>query len=165
MAVIYIIFPILALLVVVFQATVLSALVLYKINIEVSLMLTVYAGLRLDVIRGGVFSLILGFFMDCMVGTVTCFFVFLYALIFFISMLISSRVYIDRAFFVGTFTALCAFIEGVMIILFYQFIYEIDIYDQLWMVYIPQALLIGLLNPLFFKVLDRLEVLLEWQKR
>lgn len=161
---IYILSPVLALLVVVFQIIILNALFLYKINIEMSLVLVVYAGLRLDVIKGGLLSLILGFFVDCMVGSATGFFIFLYVFIFFVSMLISSRVYIDRAFFVGTFVAVCAFIEGLIIILFYQIIYEIDISVHLWVVYITQALLIGFLSPLFFKVFDKIGVLLEWQR-
>jgi rod shape-determining protein MreD len=161
----YILLPVVALLVVIFQMTILNVVVLYKINIEMSLALAVYAGLRMDALKGGGLIMLVGYLMDCMVGSATGFFIFLYVSTFFVSMLVSSRIYIDKAFFVGFFTAICASIEGLMIILFYRFIYEIDIYTNLWTAYIPQALLVGILSPLFFKVFGKIGVLLKWQKQ
>jgi cell shape-determining protein MreD len=66
----YIVIPFFALLLVVLQRTLLDLVFGGRIGIEVSLILVVWAGFHLDMLRGGVLAFVLGFLLDCLSGTI-----------------------------------------------------------------------------------------------
>ncbi len=61
----------LALLLVLFQKSILYLFFFGRVDVEISLILVIYAGFRLGVLRGALLSFVVGFFMDCMTGSVS----------------------------------------------------------------------------------------------
>ena len=156
----YLILPVFSLLLIVFQTTVLDLFFLGKIGFEVSLILVVWAGFHLDVMKGGILSFVLGFFLDCITGSMTGLFIFTYVVIFFFSKIVSLRVYAEGIAFIMGFTFICIFSKGIITVLIYKFIYSVDISHNILMIFLPQALIAGVLSPALFFMFDRLEVLL-----
>ena len=110
----------LVLLLVVFQKSVPDLFFFGRIGVEISLILVIYAGFRMDTIRGAFLSFMAGFFMDCMMGSVSGLYTLLYVCIFFVSALVSLRVYAEGVILIMTFTFLCALSQGLFIVLFYK---------------------------------------------
>jgi len=152
--------PVFLLLLIVFQTTVTDTLFFGKVGVEISLILVIYAGFHLKVIKGLLLSFILGFLLDCIVGSISGLFTFLYTLLFFISTLISLKVYPERASFIMGFTFLCALLQQMLILLFNRLIYGADLFYDAAKVFLPQAILAGILSPAFFNIFSRLGVLL-----
>lgn len=161
----YLLLPIFSLLLVVFQMTVLDQLFFHSIGVEVTIVAVIYAGFRLDVLRGGILSFILGLFMDYMTGPITGLFALLYVLIFLVSLFVSFRFYTGRLFFVGVHTLCCVLLEGLLIFALFGLIYDRNDFYPIVAIFVPQALAVSLLSPLFFKMFDRFEVLLSGKAR
>ena len=156
----YLLVPIFSLLLLVFQATVLDLFSLGKIRLEISLILVIYAGFYLDLVKGGVLSLTLGFFLDCVTSMIPGLFTFFYMVIFFISRNVSYRVYPEGIPFIMMFTFICAFSEGIVIFLLYKFMFDVNIFRDILNMYLPQSLVIAVIGPACFALFHRLEGLL-----
>ena len=130
------------------------------VGIEASLVLVIYAGFRLDVIRGGLISFLLGFFLDCISGSISGFYSCIYVSIFLISMTASMRFSLDNPILIMIFTLICLISKGILVTVLYLSVYRINISFHQFMLYIPQALTIILLSPLFFHLFYRIEGLL-----
>lgn len=156
----YLFLPVFSLLLIVFQTTVLDLFFMGKIGLEISLVLVVYAGFYLDIIKGGAMSFILGFFLDCVTSSITGLFTSIYVVIFFLSRAVSLRVYMEGLTFIMCFTFTCAFSEGIAIILIYKFFLGVDMFHDVLRVFLPQALVTGVLSPALFTIFSRFEVLL-----
>jgi hypothetical protein len=156
----YLLMPVFSIVLLAFQTTLFDLLFLGKIGVEVSLVLVVYAGFSLDIAKGGILSFILGFFLDCITSVVPGLFVFIYLLIFFISKIVSFKVYAEGILFIMGFTFLCALIEGVIIVTLYKTLYGINIFRDLSSIFLPQSLVVGIISPALFSLFYRLEVLL-----
>ena len=154
----YTLLPLLLLLLVVVQTTILDFLTLGWMSMEISLIFVIYAGFHLDALRGGILSLVLGFFLDCLTSAIFGLYIFLYCLIFYISMIVAKRVYSGNPLLIASFTGICTILEGLVIVLLYHFLFGADILAAIPRVFIPQAALLGLLSPLFFRLFDRFEV-------
>jgi len=154
----YSLLPVLLLMLVVVQTTILDLFPLGLISIEISLIVVIYAGFHLDALRGGILSLVLGFFMDCLTSAIFGLYTFLYLLIFYLTMILAERMYGERPTLIAVFTGLCTLVEGLVIVLFYRFAFGADILYTLPKVFLPQAVVVGLLSPLFFRLFHRLEV-------
>jgi hypothetical protein len=85
---------------------------------------------------------------------------FIYVLIFSISRIVSSRVYLEGIAFIMGFTFICVFSEGIITILVYKLICGVDMYSDILSVFFPQALVASVLSPALFSIFERLEVLL-----
>ena len=130
-----------------------------RIGVELSLILVIYAGFRMKMLPGAFLSFLLGFFLDCMMGSISGLFALIYVCIFFISVSLSLRVYAEQVRLIMIFSFLCAILEGLMVVLFFKIIYDINNFDNIFRVFIPQALMLGALSPLFFKLFNYFEVL------
>lgn len=150
----------LALLLVVFQITVPDIIFSGKIGVELSLVLVIYAGFYLGFIEGAILSFILGFFLDCLTGTISGLFTLLYGMTFIVAALFSLRVYAEEFSLIAVFTFACSLMESVLIIFFYRLIYGVNMVHDIVSVFIPQALLVGILSPALFKIFHTIEVLL-----
>jgi len=157
----YLLMPVFALLLLVFQTTVLDLFAFGKIKLEISLLLVIYAGFHLDIIKGGVLSVVLGAFLDCMTCLIPGFHVIFYILIFIISKNISYRVYLEGVSFIVVFTFLCVFLEGVVMFLIYLFFFDVNISYDIVNTYLPQALVLCAIGPACFALFYRLEVLMQ----
>ncbi len=154
----FVVLPFFTILVVVLQRTLLEILFAGRIGIEVSLILVIFAGFHLDMIRGGVLAFLLGFLLDCLTGTITGLYTFFYVLVFVLSHLLSPRIYGERMLFIMGYTFVCALLEGIFIMAIYGVIYGTDVSSDLFRIYLPQALVAGVLSPALFTLFNRLEV-------
>ena len=156
----YLLMPVFSLLLIMFQTTVLDILFLGKIRLEISLILVVYAGLHMDVVKGGVLSFVMGFLLDCMTSLIPGLFTFIYMVIFLVSKSVSCRFYPENITFVILFTFICTFSEGIIIFLIYQFMFGVNILNNILNTYLLQSLAIAVLAPVCFTLFYRLEALL-----
>jgi rod shape-determining protein MreD len=152
--------PIMLLLLVIVQITILNLLSLGWITMEISLIVVIYAGFHLDALRGGILALVLGFFLDCLTSTMFGLYIFLYLLIFFLSMIVAGKIYAEKPSLIAAFTGCCVLLEGLTIVLLYRIFFGADILYAIPKIFIPQAIVVGLLSPLFFGLFHRFEVFL-----
>jgi len=129
-----------------------------KVVVELSLILVVYAGFHSTLVRGGVLSSLIGLVLDCLMGSVSGLYALLYLVLFLISKFISLRVYAETSFFIIIFVGFCAFLEGILIISFYELAFEFGTFQHLWDVFLPQTVIVSLLAPLFFFLFRKFEV-------
>ena len=123
--------------------------------VEISLILVIYAGFKLNLINGGIFSFTLGFFMDCLMSSVSGLYALLYLIIFLVASLVSAHIYGEKKLFIVVFVGLCAFAEGGLVMIFYKLVYGLDKFHYLGDVLLPQAIIAGLLAPSFFSLFRR----------
>jgi rod shape-determining protein MreD len=153
----YLLLPLFSLILLVLQTTVLSLFFMGKMGLEISLIIVIYAGFRMDALKGGVLAFILGFFLDCITGSVTGLLTFYYVAVFFVSRTVSFKVYAERYLFVMAFAFLCAFSEGLFVALIYQVFYGVAVFPGIYRIFLIQALTLSLISPLLFTLLGRLE--------
>ena len=153
----YIVLPFFTILLVVLQRTLLDLLFGGRIGVEVSLILVIYAGFHLDMVRGGILAFLAGFLLDCVSGTIMGLYTFTYILIFILSNLLSPRIYGERMLFIMGYAFLCVLLEGLFIFAVYWSIYGTDVSQGLIRTYLPQALVAGVLSPAIFTLFNRLE--------
>lgn len=153
----YIVLPFFTILLIVIQRTLLDLLFGGRIGVEVSLILVIYAGFHLDMVRGGVLAFLTGFLLDCVSGTITGLYTFAYVLIFLLSYLLSPRIYGERMLFIMGYAFLCVLLEGLFIFTVYWSVYGTDVSQGLLRTYLPQALVAGVLSPALFTLFNRLE--------
>ena len=156
----YLLLPLLLLLLVIVQITILDVFTLGWISMEISLIVVIYAGFHLDALRGGILSLMLGFFLDCLTSAIFGLYTFLYCVIFYLSMIVVGTAYAGNPVLIASFTGLCTILEGLVIVLLYRFLFGTDVFAALPTIFIPQAFVLGLLSPLVFGLLHRFEVFL-----
>lgn len=153
----YLVLPVMAFLLVVFQTSILDLFFMSRMGVELSLVLVVYAGFRMGILNGALLSFALGFFLDCMIGSISGMYAFLYVCIFFASVVVSARVYAEQIGLIMAFTFLCAIFEGLMIVFFYKIIYDINMFHNILPVFLPQALAVGVVSPVFFRLFHLFE--------
>ena len=161
----YLLLPMLLLLLVIFQITILELFSFGWIGIELSLIVVIYLGFHLDTLRGGLLSLLLGFFLDCLTSAIFGLYMFLYVLIFYLSNHVGGKIYAGKPAMIASFTALCTLLEGLVIVLFYRSVFGADILDAIPKIFVPQAVVVGCLSPLCFILLQRFEVFLHVEDR
>jgi rod shape-determining protein MreD len=156
----YLSMPFLMLILLVLQNSISDILFSGIVGVEVSLILVIYAGFRLDVIKGGVISFLLGFFLDCIAGSTSGFHAFIYVSIFLISMIASHKISLDKAPLIMSFTLMCALLKGIIIACLYPLIYRTGISVHTLKIYIPQTLIVILISPVLFHIFYRIETFL-----
>ncbi len=153
----YLFLPLAGLLLVIFQTSVLNIIFMGRLNVEISLILVIYAGFRMNVLPGALLSFLLGFFLDCAMGSISGLFTLIYVCVFFISVLVSMRVYAEQISLIIGFSFLCSIFEGLLIVLFFKIIYDINMLGSLIQVFLPQALVVSVLSPFFFRLFHLFE--------
>lgn len=161
----YLFLPMLLLLLVIVQITILELFSFGWIGIEISLIVVIYLGFHLDGLRGGLLSLLLGFFLDCLTSAIFGLYMFIYVLIFYLSNIVGRRIYAGNPGLIAFFTALCTLLEGLVIVLFYRFVFGADILDAIPKIFVPQAVVVGCLSPFCFVLLQRIEAFLHVEDR
>jgi len=160
--ILYLFLPLFLLLLIILQNTVSEILFFGVVGMEISLILVIYVGFRLDVFKGGMISFLLGFFLDCFTGSFSGFYALIYVCVFLVSMSASLRITLEKAPLIMLFTLMCALLEGIMITILYPLIYNIDIISiPALTAYLPQTLIVVLVSPVFFQIFRRIEALLE----
>jgi rod shape-determining protein MreD len=154
----YLLLPLLLLLLVIIQITVLDLFTLGWVGMEVSLVVVIFSGFRLDTLKGCLISLFLGFFLDCLTSAIFGLYTFLYLLIFYFSKFVAGKTYAEKPSLIAFFTGFCTLLEGAIIVLLYFFLLGADILYAIPKIFIPKAILLGLMSPLLFQFLHRFEV-------
>lgn len=158
---IYCILPVLLLFLVIIQSTVLDLLTLGWVRLELSLVVVIFAGLHLDALRGAMIALLLGFFLDCLTSAIFGLHMFLYTLIFYLSLFAAGKIYAEKPSLIAFFTGCCVLLEGLATVLIYRVFLGADILYAIPKTIIPKAILLGLLSPFLFRLFNRFEVLLD----
>ena len=156
----YLTVPFLAFLLVVFQQGFLNLVFFQQLSVEVSLLLAIYAGFRMDLVRGAVLSVLMGFFVDCLTGSITGLYMTAYALVFLLSFTLSARVYVKQGTLVMTYVIVCTLLEGLLVVGLTALIHGVPLEGRL-RVFVLQALVLGVLSPAVFPVFDRVRSFLE----
>ena len=152
----YLLVPWFLLIMVVFQHAVLGAMFFHTIAVEISLVLVIYAGLRMEVLRGSFLVLLLGLMMDCITGAGSGFYALVYALIFLVVYLLSLQVYAESTPFLIFLTLCCGLGEGMLLLILNRMIYGTHIFFDLARYFLPQLLLVSALSPFLFKLFHRI---------
>lgn len=129
-----------------------------KLVVEISLLMVLYAGFNLTWVKGSIFCFIIGFLLDCFMGSVSGLFALIYLAFFLLAKFVSPRVYAEKIPFIMIFVGLCSLLEGMLVILFYRLAFGLDKLQHIWDVFLPQAIIVGLLAPSFFALFRRLKV-------
>ncbi len=153
----YLLMPVFVLILMAFQSTFLELLFFGTIGVEISLLVVIYAGFRLDIVRGGSLAFIFGFFMDAMTSVIPGIYVIIYMMVFFVSELISDKVYAESFSFVMGYSLLCSLFEGVVIVSACRIFYGIDVVNSMLTLYVPQSIILALLSPFVFWACKRVE--------
>lgn len=146
----FLLVPVFSLVLVVFQTSFLEAVLFGNINVEITLLCVIYAGLYMDVLKGAYASFFLGLIMDCLTAPVSGLFALIYVLIFFIAMQVAPRVYKSKITFVIAFTFSCTILEALMLTIGYELIFGSSVFRDILDAYLPRAVIIGLLAPILF---------------
>jgi len=154
----YLSLPFLSILLVTLQSTITDVIFSGRLVFELSLTVVIYAGFRFDLIRGSILAFILGFVFDCVAGSVLGVFTFIYVIIFLCSFFASGRLVTEKIYIIALFSFFCAFLKELMVILFYYSAFKFDLLINMYFVFLPQALIVGLFAPVFFYLMRRVEV-------
>jgi hypothetical protein len=147
--------PLFLLLFIVLQHAVPGVLFFNSITLELSLIVVIYAGFRLDIIKGTVLTLILGFMMDCISGAISGFYTSIYFFLFSLTFLISPRIYAESSGSIIFTTLFCGLLEGLLIVAFNYLIYGMHLFYDTFHYFFPQLIVVSAISPLLFKFLDR----------
>jgi len=154
----YLLLPFLSIILVILQSTITDVVFSGRLVFDLSLIVVIYAGFRLDLVRGSLLAFVMGFVFDCVAGSVLGLFTFIYVIIFLFSFSASGRLAAEKIYIIALFSFLCAFLEGLMVILFYHLAFKFDVLVNMCFVSIPKALIVGLFSPVFFYMMRRVEV-------
>jgi len=157
----YVLSPLLAFAVIILQRTLVDLLFAGKIGLELSLILVIFAGFHFEQVRGALFTMLTGLILDCLSGAVLGLYTFFYVVVFFLTRLLTDRIYSEQMLFIMIFTFLCVLFEGFYIVLLYRSVFDVDMSRNLYSVFLPQALVAGVLSPALFAGLNSLEVLID----
>ena len=156
----YLSLPILSILLIVLQSMITDIVFSNRLVFEVSLLVVIYAGFRLDLIKGTALALILGFIFDCVSGSVLGVFALIYIIVFWGSFYISDWLDTEKTHVIVFFSFLCSFLKEIILNFFYYLAFDINVLINVYFIILIQSLIIGLLAPLFFYWMDRTGILL-----
>jgi len=81
--------------------------------------------------------------------------------VFFLTRVLTDRIYSERMLFVMVFTFGCVLFEGLYIVALYKSVFDVNMSYNLYRVFLPQALVAGVLSPAIFAGFNYLEVLFD----
>jgi len=151
--------PIYMLILAVFQITLLEFFSIGSTTVDAGFTFVVYAGFYIGGIRGVFLSFLLGFFLDCIVSPVFGLNMFLYVLFFYISVLSSARINKENKWLFSMFSGAALFVQGLFKAFFFWLILDVDMVRAIPTVFLPQAVVTGILSPIIYNVFHYLEVL------
>jgi len=156
----YLLLPFATIGLVVLQATLADIFFSGWLTLELSLVVVIYAGFRLELMQGMILALMTGFVFDCLSGSFLGLFTLIYLNIFLLSFFVSLRIASEKLYLVALFSLICSLIESFMLILLYRYIFEFDMMSNVLIVFVPQALLVGVLSAGFFHAMRKAEGLM-----
>jgi rod shape-determining protein MreD len=156
----YLLLPFVTILLVVLQTTLSDILFSGWLTLELSLVVVIYAGFRLDLMKGIILAFMMGVVFDCVSGAALGLFTLIYLLIFLLSFFVSLRIVSEKLYLIAGFSLICSLLESLTLILLYHFAFEVDMLNNVFSVFMPQALLISVLSVGFFYAMRKVEGLI-----
>ncbi len=135
----YLLLPVLSILLVVLQISIADILFSGRLTLEISLIVVIYAGFRLDLIKGLTLAFVLGFVYDCLAGSVLGLYTFIYMIIFLCSSFVSIKLSTEKLYFIALFSLVCLFLEEALVIIFYNLAYGFDIIKKTPLTFSPSG--------------------------
>jgi len=156
----YLLLPFMTIGLIVLQTTLADIFFSGWLTLELSLIVVIYAGFRLELMQGIVLAFVTGFVFDCVSGPVIGLFTLIYLNIFLLSFFVSLRIASEKLYLIALLSLICSLLESLMLILLYHYISEFDMMSNVLVVFLPQALLIGVLSAGFFHAMRQVEGLM-----
>ena len=153
----YFFIPFIVLGLIVLQLTLADIFFSGRIALELSLIFVIYAGFRMDLVRGIILAAITGFILDCLSCAVVGLFTFIYLVVFTLSFFVSLRVVSEKKYFIALFSLFCCALEFILVSLFYRFVLKYDMPGNVLMFFLLQASLISVLSVGFFYAMRSVE--------
>lgn len=154
----YLLLPFFSILLVVLQTAISDILFSGLFVLEISVIMVIYAGFRLSVIKGALLAFTLGLVFDCLAGYVVGLFALIYVLIFLLAFFASEKVVIAESHVIAFLTFIFVIFETFIVAMFYKLIYDFSIMNNLSIYLFLQALIASLLSPVFFYIMRQFEV-------
>ncbi|MEE9910786.1 MAG: hypothetical protein K4571_03585 [Deltaproteobacteria bacterium] len=130
------------------------------LTLELSLIVVIYAGFRLDLVKGIMLPFIMGFVFDCVSGAPLGLFTLIYVCIYLLSFFVSLRIVSEKLYLIAGFSAICSLLESLALVLIYNIAFGYDMLSNMLFVFAPQALMISVLSVGFFYVMRKVEGLM-----
>lgn len=153
----YLLCPLLSILLIVLQNTIADVIFSGRVFLEVSIIAVIYTGFRFELVRGAISAFILGFVFDCISGSVTGLFTLIYLMVFLISFFMSARLAVEKYHLIAFFALFCDLFKEIIIVLFYRLTYNFEMLHNAPVFILLQALIVGLLAPVFFYLMRTVE--------
>lgn len=153
----YILLPLNAVLLVVSQITLSDIFFSGWLTLELSLVAVIYAGFRLDFVKGITLACLMGLTFDCLSGAVPGSFTLFYLLIFLLVFFVSLRIASEKLYIIAFVSLICSLFESFVLVLLYSFVFQHDLTGDVLPVLVLQALLTSVLSVGFFYVMSRTE--------
>ena len=151
----YILLPFAAILLVVLQITLADIFFSGWLTLELSLVAVIYAGFRLDLVKGITLAWVMGFAFDCLSGATPGLFTLFHLLIFVLVFFVSLRIASEKLYIIAFVSLICSLLESLALVLLYAFVFSFDFSDDVLLVSVLQALLISVLSVGFFYVMSK----------
>jgi len=145
-------------LLIVVQSTLSSMLFQGFFILEISLIVIIYIGFRLDLFRGVILSFLVGLIMDCISGFILGLSSLVYVLIFLGSFFISEFLDTEKMYIVASFVFICALLKEILLLFFYSLVLNHNLWVDHYLTMFVQSVVAGLFAPAIFYCLRRLEV-------
>jgi rod shape-determining protein MreD len=153
----YILLPFAAILLVVLQITLADIFFSGWLTLELSLVAVIYAGFRLDLVKGITLACVMGFVFDCLSGATLGLFTLFHLLIFVLVFFVSLRIASEKLYIIAFVSWICSLLESLVLVLLYAFVFQFDLSGDVLLVSVLQALLTSVLSVGFFHVMSRTE--------
>ncbi len=127
---------------------------------EISLVIVIYAGFHLDLMKGTVMAFLLGLFVDCVGGAILGLYPFVYIIVFWSSFFISDLMDTEKTHVVIFFSFFCVLLKEIVLNTFYYMAYNINLFLNTYYIIFTHALVISLVAPLIFYLMDRTGIFL-----
>ena len=120
----YLSLPFLSILLIALQSTISDVIFSDRLVFELSLIVIIYAGFHLDLIKGVILASVFGFVLDCFGGSVPGLFTFIYIVIFLCSFFVSDWMNAGKIYVIAFFSFFCAFLKEIILILILLFSFQ-----------------------------------------
>ena len=149
---------------VIIQKTIVDVLAFHLLSIDLTMIFVVFAGFHMGVARGSILTLWAGFLVSILTGSVTTLFMCVYVVIFSLSSLVSTRILIGTPLFIVCFTAFCAFVECILLVVVSRYYLGVAGFEAMLWALLPQIPILGILSPFFFWGFKKIEDWVHVQK-
>ncbi|HLZ19067.1 MAG TPA: hypothetical protein VKO67_05615 [Smithellaceae bacterium] len=153
----YFFIPFITIGLVVFQTMLADLLFSGWLTLELSLIVVIYAGFRMELVKGMILAGVMGFVLDCVSGAVEGLFTLIYLLTFTLSFFVSLRMAVEKYYLIGLFSLFCCALESLIVSMIYRLVLNYEAPADAPVIFVFQTLLIGILSVGFFYAMRKIE--------